>query len=220
VNGENGENEEIRNLKYSYDRALEIFRLHNDNYFKRVQIIMVALQAGLFFALIKLLHPVPESWEGFPLPILVTALGIFIAVIWQKLMNRQMQYLELLKRYIRNLEAKSMELGVPIDYFNVEAAISGPKDKDFLIKTARIIKHKKNKKYRFLRFKWSREKYPGKRGEESDKIHRVGKKRGGAVRIERMLSKGTIYIWAIVLFLLIVIPLRSKIWGVLKTLCS
>ncbi len=36
--------EEIDCLKYSYERTLDMFRLNNDNYFKRVQIIMMAFK--------------------------------------------------------------------------------------------------------------------------------------------------------------------------------
>lgn len=220
---------EIENLKYSYDRILDIFRLHNDNYFKRVQIVMVALQAGLFIALMNRLTPIPKSCRELILPIFVAVIGLFVAYIWKVIMNKQMQYMELLKRYLRNLESRFVDLEVPLDYFIIEAAIIKPrngKDK-FKTITAKIEKEEVKKKnkgkkipYSFAEFEWSEEKYPGKLGEEPDKIHRVGEERGGLVRIERTLSTGTICIWSIVLFWLIVIPLITKMWDVLKTLCS
>lgn len=219
----NEKNEEIENLKYSYDRALDIFKLSNDNYFKRIQILMVALQVGLFYALIKLLHPIPYSGKGFPLPILVAVLGIVIAVIWQKLMNRQMQYLELQKRYLRNLESKFVKLDVPMDYFSIESAINKqipidqPELASAMIKKYEVnnkgeeIKEdteggtikKNNKPYYYARFKWSGKRYPGG-SEELDKIHKVGETRGGMVLIERNLSRITFWLWIIGLVLLII----------------
>jgi hypothetical protein len=38
---------EMEAFQYSYDKVLEIWKVQNENYFKRVQIIMAVLQAIL-----------------------------------------------------------------------------------------------------------------------------------------------------------------------------
>jgi hypothetical protein len=211
MNGENENNSqdhgEIANLKYSYDKALDIFRLHNDNYFKRIQIIMVAIQAGLFFVIIKLLTPIPVLPKELIFPIIVTFIGIAIAYAWGVLMTRQMQYMMLIKNYIQNLEAKFVDLKLPIDYFNIEASISKKFSKDhFRTMTADIDDVEKlkedGKHCNFAEFKWSKVKCPAT-DEKAEKIHKVGAVRGNMVKIESWLSTGTIILWIVLLGLLI-----------------
>lgn len=156
----NGKKEEIEYLKYSYDKALDIFRLHNDNYFKRTQIIMIAIQAGFFFVIIKLLTPIPDSQKELIVPMIVTLLGFAVAWAWRVLMTKQMQYMMLLKKYIQNLEAKFVDLKLPIDYFSIEAAISQKFPKDYFETMTADIDDIKNPKkdgkyYNFAKFKWS-----------------------------------------------------------------
>lgn len=206
---ENGQEIDPDDLKYSYDKALDIFKLLNDNYFKRVQIVMVALQAGLFIALMRLLSPLPGSWKDFPLPIIVTILGLCIAWIWDTLMIRQMQYMMLIKNYIQNIEAKFVELELPIDYFNVEASISKRFRKNhFKTITADIVNvenRKKDGKYwKLARFKWSKGECP-LTDEDTEKYHKVGASRGNIVSIERLMSMGAIILWIVLLIWIIIL---------------
>ncbi len=201
----------IEDLKYSYDRALDIFKLNNDNYFKRVQIIMVVLQAGLFIALLKLLESNLDPDAKFILSILIMAFGLAVAHTWKKLINRQIQYLELQKRYLRNIEMGFVGQAIPVDYFSIESAITKQIPIDLasaMIKEYKVnnkgeeIKEgkeggtikKNNKPYYYAEFKWSGKRYPGG-SEELDKIHKVGEARGGTALIERNLSRITFWLW-------------------------
>ena len=194
--------EEVKNLKYSYNKALDIFKILNDNYLKRVQIIMVALQAGLFIALMRLLSPLPDSWREFPLPIIVTIIGILLSIIWYKLQNKQMQYLELMKRYLRNLEIAFAKSEVPMDYFNIESALSYhiTEEKVEKLKTKILKKEKEisteNKEDRHVYFKRSEDRYP----DEKDS----GNMLGGLVQWESWLGKGGLWFWPILFVSLIV----------------
>ncbi|GAX60922.1 phage shock protein A [Candidatus Scalindua japonica] len=195
----NEDKEKRENLQYSYNRTLDIFKIANDNYLKRVQIIMVALQTGLFIALMRLLSPLPDSWKDFPLPIIVTIIGILLSTLWNGLHNKQIQYLELMKRYLRNLESELAESKVPMDYFNIESALSYhiTEVKVEKIKTKIIGKEirTENEKDRHVFFEGSEDRYPDKGNS--------GKMLGGLVNLESLLGKGALWFWRVFLFSLI-----------------
>lgn len=209
------DHDEIANLKYSYDKALDIFRLHNDNYFKRTQIIMVAIQAGLFFVIIKLLTPIPVLPKELILPMIVILIGGAIAWAWGVLMTRQMQYMDLLKKYLRNLEAEFKKLDVPADYFNVEYATSSltVKDPQPQITTASVEGPNGGM---YVEFKWSKAKCPEPEngtgsdgpnwfviwiyrmlgcGGEDRYMHKIGVLRGKIVLIEKRMSVAILLFW-------------------------
>lgn len=221
--------QEIENLKYSYNQTMDIFRMNNDNYFKRIQVIMVVLQAGLFVAFMRLVSPIPSSWNNFPMPIIVTVLGAFIAVLWIVFMDKQKQYLELLKRHLRNLEMEFKSRNVPLDYFTIESAVAFKDIEEEIVQKinedikGKEIKMDSNGNY-YVSFKWSGHRYPDSKKQIQSKraievqwfakyaqrvgigkynVHEIDNVKGGLVKTEEWLSKGTFWFWSILFILLI-----------------
>lgn len=183
-------------LKYSYSRLLEIWKVHNENYFKRVQVVMAVLQAGLFVAIIKFLSPFPTSWSGFVFPAFISIVGIISACLWLNLNEKQTQYLEFCRRVLRNIESKLISEGIPTEYFTVESIVFGPyfdkcpNTKGVMMSTRNI----NNKKRRIAEFTWSGERYPEYESERKE-LHEVGRVRGGMVYFEKSLARGARLVW-------------------------
>ena len=193
----NPENE-AKNLMDSYSKIFDQWKLHNDNYFKRVQVVMGILQVGLFLAVLRHLSPFPKSCAGAVLPIFLGILGILAALMWVKLNTKQAQYLEFCRRILRNLEARLMSLGVPLEYFTAESLVFGPYRKHPPKLSAGEIETVKlqSKNCHLLRFKWSNETYPD--SEDSKGLHSIGKITGGLVSFERRLAQGALCVWIFV----------------------
>ena len=54
---------EAKGLLVAYTKILDIWKVQNENYFKRVQVAMGIIQVGLFLAVLNVLSPLPTSWR-------------------------------------------------------------------------------------------------------------------------------------------------------------
>jgi len=197
------QNDETEKILNSYQIALDIFKLNNDNYFKRVQVFMYPLQVGVAVAFTKVIYPIPTSWKGFVAAMFVAVLGGVLAVIWKELGTRQSQYLEFNRRYLRNLEIGLKNTGLLLDYFNLESSIFRPPPHNSDVPTetieyatACILKHPQTGR-NYAKFKWippSKNIYP-ETYENTDNLHKIGKVKGGLVRFELNLTLGIAIFW-------------------------
>lgn len=188
---------EARNLMDSYSKTLDQWKLLNENYFKRVQVMMGILQAGLFLAAFRQLSLFAESFADVFLRIFLGILGILSSFMWVKLYTKQAQYLELCKTILRNLEARLTNMGVPLEYFTDESVIFGP----YRVHPPTLIggefKQVPNEERNFLTLKWSQETYPPKTKDRKG-LQSVVKVTGGLVRLERRLAQGALCVWIVV----------------------
>lgn len=203
-------NMDKEDLKDSYARLLEIWKIHNENYFKRVQAVMAVLQVGLFVAIVKFLSPFPTSWSGLVFPTFIGIVGIISACLWLNLNEKQTQYLEFCRRVIRNLESKLISEGVPSEYFTVESIVFGPyfdKCPNTMGVTV-LTKNTNNKKRRIAEFTWSGERYPEYESERKE-LHEIGRVRGGMVSFEKSLARGTRLVWIVTIIVLLITGIFS-----------
>lgn len=193
--------DELEKIINSYKIVLDIFKLNNDNYFKRVQVFMSALQVGVAIAFAKVIYPVPISGDRLLAAAILAVLGGIFAVVWRQLGMRQSQYLEFNRRYLRNLEIRLQNIGMPLDYFNLESKVfkklpprnSDDSEKSIGYATACIFKHIQTD-CNYAKFKWVPEEYP-ETYENADKLHKIGKVKGGMVRVELDLTLGIAITW-------------------------
>ena len=195
-------NGDVSSLVYAYQEVLEIWKVHNDNYFKRVQIFMGVLQVGLLLAAIRALEAKQESPVHAMIPIFIGILGFLAAVTWVHLNTKQVQYLEFCRRILRNLERRFAHLGVPLEYFVLEALIFGPdREVNDPLSSATQVGVKEGRQHmRLLEFAWSKETYPVA-GESKRHAYSVSKVRGGMAKYERSIAVGAIVAWCIVIAL-------------------
>lgn len=216
----NHENEP-KNLMDSYSKILEQLKLLNENYFKRVQVMMGILQAGLLVAAFGKLSFFPKSCDDALVRIIIGILGILSALMWMRLNTKEAQYLEFCKRILRNLEARLMCLGVPLVYFRAESLIFGPNREDLPEISAggiETVKLPPSEKLNAVKFKWSEETYPENRDHKG--LHSIGKVTGGIISLERRLPQGALGVWILVvvvalLYAALKIDLQTieNIWG-------
>jgi len=191
----NPENEP-KNLMDSYSKTMDQWKLLNENYFKRVQVMMGILQAGLFLAAFRQLSLFPKSCADVFLRISLGILGILSAFMWVKLYTKQAQYLELCKTILRNLEARLISIGVPLEYFTAESVIFGPYRMNPPTLSGGKFEKVPNEKRNFLRLEWSKETYP--ESKDRNGIQSIVKVTGGLVSLERRLAKGALCVWIFV----------------------
>lgn len=89
----------------AYDQVQKFYRLNNENYFKRTQLIMVVIQSALFLGLTKVLNDngvVGKMW----LISVISVLGILASYAWTEMIKRQRQRLELCRYYMRYIESQ------------------------------------------------------------------------------------------------------------------
>ncbi len=111
--------EKSKNYLDVYDRVLGIFKLNNDNYFKRTQILMLVIQSALFISF-------TSTWGDdikWALLGLISFFGILSAYAWFVFITRQCDYLEFCKCHLRNIEYRLVELGIPLEYFKNESKV-------------------------------------------------------------------------------------------------
>jgi len=128
------ENKEFYNyegLKYAYDRVLNLFYSSSEHYFKRTQIIMIAIQASVIIGLTNLSkanNPICSAISlnkgntlsnNIWIPFLI-GFGLLSAFIWYLTINRHHSHLEFLRRYLREIEEQLTSLGLPFYMFTVE----------------------------------------------------------------------------------------------------
>ena len=120
------ENQQIleRNFE-AYKYILEIFKIYNDNYFKRTQVLMVAIQSVLFVSSIHYLSRFgTKSWSekySWLLLAVVALLGIGAAWLWYRANTAQRNYLEFCRFHLRNIEAYFEKFDIPLYFFTSES---------------------------------------------------------------------------------------------------
>ena len=188
---------EIEGLKYSYDKTLEIFKIQNDNYFTRVQLLMVAIQGTLFWAASKAVFLEIKLLYIYGILTILIALGIFTAWLWNRIHTRQIQNLEFSRRFLRNLESRFSALDVPLKYFTSESLVFRPRERG--IHT----------------FGWSAEKYPDKIDKKD--VHSEERiTRFGMVTYESFLPKVVLGVWILILLIAVI----SFFFSVINYKCS
>ena len=76
---------EASKYTYTYDRLMDHYKITLDAYFKRTQMMMIAIQAGLIFALFRILPSISTTNTKLASNILLALLGFlgsFTASIW------------------------------------------------------------------------------------------------------------------------------------------
>lgn len=191
--------DEVKNLMDSYGKILDVWKVHNDNYFKRVQIFMGLLQVGLFLATLKLLFPLPKSFTEALIPIFLGIMGLLSASMWIGLNKKQSQYLEFCRRTLRNLESRLGSLGVPLEYFTTESLVFGRHREcpPTLYSAATETVEVGGDKRHLLKFVWSEEPYP--ESDEYKGLHSITKVSGGMVSYEKRLAQIARWVWGLVI---------------------
>ena len=118
------------NYLQAYAQVWSIYQTNNDNYFKRTQILMFAIQVAIFAVLAKLIGDMDDT-SIFSLPALKLAslwiiplFGFLSALAWATLITRQWNVLELYRRYMRYLERVLMaDHHFPLAAFTLEKAV-------------------------------------------------------------------------------------------------
>jgi len=111
----------------AYDRVLEIFKVSNDNYFKRTQIVGLFIQSALFAASIKIAWDkdlelnCSKEW----LLLAISVMGMLSAFYWFKSIIKQGDYLELCRLSMRDIECclSQPEHDIPLEYFTKESKV-------------------------------------------------------------------------------------------------
>jgi len=121
---------EIKHWQYAYDKAFTFHQINIDTYFKRTQILMLAIQGALLATLIKFLT-IDESINGstlyqykFALLTIISILGIVFCFMWISMIQRQWYTLEHLRCHMRYIERHLMKLDVPLAIFRSESIMS------------------------------------------------------------------------------------------------
>lgn len=192
---------EIKNCMDSYSRILDVWKVMNDNYFKRVQLFMGIIQVGLFLAALKLLSSTPILIGAVLLAVLLGILGIMSAFMWMSLNKKQAQYLEFCRRSLRNIESRFAQLKIPLQYFTLESLVfNGHRNHNALYSAeVSIDDPKASEKKCWTKFRWSKERYP-----ESDdnvsKLHTMKAVSGGMVFFEKYIAKSALVVWLLIIF--------------------
>ena len=194
------------NLKWSYEHALKIFEIQNDNYLKRISILWPILQVGLVAAILNYLGSLNDqwSWKSELVVGLSSLLGGSIALLWWRLQIKQHQYIEYCKRYLRNIEAALLNRDVPYAYFTVERLIfSGekqPPDPPKLNQIGKLIPGENSP--RVFEFLCGREKYPNPDAPVGS-LHHPESKRGGVTGLETRVAYFMVWVWGVLAAIMI-----------------
>lgn len=162
---------------------------------------MVVIQVALFTAALRFIPAKSGSWYEIVIPIGIAILGIFSAWHWSSLNEKQNQYMEFCRRTLRNVEARLVELGVPLRYFTLEAHVFGPLRTEITNSAGSSLRTVAGR--HITHFDWSKEDYPDPDTKEA-KIHELTRVGGGMITFEKGIARGVIWVWAIALLVLIV----------------
>ena len=128
-NGSEKENE-IKHWLDVYDQVFRFFQINNDNYFKRTQILMFAIQIGIATAFIKLLDIVFRDSQNYSVLTLLNfalfippLLGAVFAFIWIWLIKRQWIGLQFSRCYMKYIEGYFLKNNVPLAIFKLEGTV-------------------------------------------------------------------------------------------------
>jgi hypothetical protein len=191
--------DQAKTLLDAYGKIMDVWKVQNDNYFKRVQVAMGVIQVGLFVAILKMFFPLPTTWTQAVLPITIAILGFVSGIMWVKLNGKQIQYIEFCRRSLRNIESKLAMLKVPLEYFTLESIVFGPISECRLPYSASIEKiiNASGKERSQITFRWSGEKYPDTDSHKKT-LHSITRVSGGMVSFESWLAKGAVALWVLI----------------------
>ncbi|NPU82995.1 MAG: hypothetical protein HPY65_00795 [Syntrophaceae bacterium] len=195
-----------------YRVHLDIWKVQNENYFKRVQLLMLAIQAALFAAALEVFINVEgESFDKVLILTSIAGLGMISSAGWITLHDKQNHYLEYCRRTLRNLEHKLSTLGVPLRYFTLEAHVFGPLREEGSILAGIAIGRDGNRD--FAHFAWSNERYPDKdmEGKKANRDHQLAQVGGGMKSFERNMALFLLVLWALMLTLTAFCPYLKEI---------
>jgi hypothetical protein len=116
----------IKHWLDAYDRVYKHYEIVGDHYFKRTQILMIAIQIVLITSFGKLVSDIttlsPLSTQKLVLLLSIPVIGLFFAFAWISFINRQCDTLEFCRCYMRYIEKKLLN-NVPLAYFRAESVI-------------------------------------------------------------------------------------------------
>jgi hypothetical protein len=185
----------------AYRLVFDVWKLQNENYFKRIQFLMVVIQSGLIIAIAQFLSkPISScSWENVVVPGVLSFFGLLSTVLWKKLNERQNQYGEFCRRILRNLEKMLWDLDIPLHYFTAESFVFGPyRNNPPKIPGVKIeCADSCGKKLNVIKFEKSGEEYPETK-ENKKNIHQLGRAHGGMIFFENKVACGFFYFWIFV----------------------
>lgn len=188
---------ESRDILDAYRVHLDVWKVQNDNYFKRVQVLMMAIQAVLLAAALKVLDLEGRFCTQMLVLSILAGIGVISSLCWMHLNNRQNQYLEFCRRTLRNLEHRLAELGVPLRYFTLEAHVFGPLREKIPDSAGTAVLKEGDRDV--AEFAWARERYPDQDEDKKKSIHKLAKVGGGMKSFERGMARGILVLWALVL---------------------
>jgi hypothetical protein len=190
----------------AYRIHFDVWKVQNDNYFRRVQILMMAIQAGLFAAGLKIFVDMDRSCFTTQILLLIIAgFGMASSCWWMRQNDRQSQYLEFCRRSLRNMEHKLTELGVPLRYFTLEAHVFGPPREEIPESAGTAVRKEEDRDV--VEFTWARERYPDKNDDTKDerkRVHQLAKVVGGMKTFEKGMAMGILRVWFLILIVIII----------------
>jgi hypothetical protein len=197
IEGQTLRSQESKDILDAYRVHLDVWKVQNDNYFRRVQVMMVAVQAALFAAALKVFDPKAVSCTQLLILTGLAVLGVISAKHWMALNGRQNQYLEYCRRTLRNLEHRLAELGVPLRYFTLEAHVFGPLRTEIPESAGTAVRTEGTR--HVAEFLWSQERYPDQDTAKRKGIHELAKVSGGMISFEKRMASGIRVVWILVL---------------------
>jgi len=188
--------QESRDILDAYRVHLDVWKVQNDNYFRRVQVLMMAIQAVLFAATLKVVDLEGRFCTQMLVLSILAVLGMISSYCWMALNDRQNQYLEFCRRTLRNLEHRLAELGVPLRYFTLEAHVFGPLREEVPDSAGTAVRKEGNR--HFAEFAWALERYPDQDTDKKD-VHELAKVGGGMKSFERGMALDILVLWALIM---------------------
>ena len=169
--------QESKDILDAYRVHLDVWKVLNDNYFKRVQVLMIAIQAALFAAALKVVDLKGRFGIQMLVLSIIAGLGVISSSCWITLHDKQNRYLEFCRRTLRNLEHRLAELGVPLQYFTLESHVFKLPHQREVPKLAGTAIRNEGERV-FAEFVWARERYPDQDTKKKC-VHELAKVGGG-----------------------------------------
>lgn len=196
IGGQASSTHESRDLLAAYRLHLDVWKVQNDNYFKRYQFLMVAVQAALIAAALKVVDLNGTSGIQILVLTVLAVLGVISALSWLTLNDKQNQYMEFCRSTLRNLEYRLAELGVPLRYFTLEAHVFGPLRIEIPDLAGTAVRTEGTR--HIVEFTWARERYPNQDTAKKG-VHELTKVAGGMIFFERRVARTILVVWILVL---------------------
>jgi hypothetical protein len=197
---------------FAYKQAQEIWKVQTTNYFQRVQILMVAIQAALFAGFSRLYFERAGAPRNLLAEIIISLVGIAISILWLLLIKKADDYLEIARRNLRNYESRLLSMGVPINYFLQESHVFGnrPFGKRNLRNVETDIQHGRG----IVHYLETKEQYPDP-GDDTGSTHRIHNVKGGMIKLDKAITIIALTVWLII-FIGAGFTLIGKVFGVYR----